>query len=67
MNCFVILTTEANHSLQGVHDRMPLVLKEEDVKRWILDKERAEILLSQAPPLLSSFQEYEQQTLPLFF
>ncbi len=67
MNCFVILTTEANRSLQGVHDRMPLVLKEEDVKRWILDKERAEILLSQVPPLLSSFQEYEQQTLPLFF
>lgn len=65
VNCFVILTTEANQSLQGVHDRMPLVLKKEDVKSWILEKEKAETLQKQVPPLLSSFQEYEQQTLPI--
>ena len=34
VNCFVILTTAANASMQGVHDRMPLILHREQVRPW---------------------------------
>lgn len=49
---FVILTTEANESMSEVHNRMPVVLKEDDVKKWILDNNSTSRILSQVPPLL---------------
>lgn len=61
VNCFVIITTKANESMRAVHDRMPLILKKEAVKDWILRNDRVEELLTQVPPSLSSYQEYEQQ------
>jgi putative SOS response-associated peptidase YedK len=32
---FTILTTSANTLLQTIHDRMPVILKSEDYKRWL--------------------------------
>ena len=32
---FAILTTEANDLMRPLHDRMPVVLQEEDVARWL--------------------------------
>jgi putative SOS response-associated peptidase YedK len=49
---FAILTTEANESMSEVHNRMPVVLKGEDVEKWILDTNSTSRILQQIPPLL---------------
>lgn len=58
---FVILTTDANESVRCVHDRMPLILEEEEVERWLSDNTYWRELLKKVPPELERFQEYEQQ------
>ena len=62
---FVILTTEANDSMSRVHDRMPLILEERQIKDWIFSREKAEEMLGQTPVMLNGSTEYEQQTLDL--
>ena len=42
---FVILTTEANRSMEGIHDRMPLILKKPEIRSWFRDDHRARQLL----------------------
>ena len=32
---FVILTTQANKSMQNVHDRMPLILEKDQIELWL--------------------------------
>ena len=44
-NCFVILTTCANPSVAGVHDRMPLLLESRELEAWIFDNEKLEYFL----------------------
>lgn len=58
---FVILTTRANPSVASVHDRMPLILEEDELEKWIYDNSYAEFLLKKMPVLLKRHQEYEQQ------
>ncbi len=60
---FVILTTEANGSMRPVHDRMPLILKREQIQDWLGDWNAAERLLRQTPMELTRQAEYEQMTL----
>ena len=57
---FTILTTAPNKSMRPVHDRMPLVLKPEEIIPWIQDWDSAEKLLYKTPPLLEHKQEYKQ-------
>ena len=52
INCFVILTTAPNASMDGMHDRMPLVLQREQVRPWLTDPIAAVELLATTPPLL---------------
>lgn len=59
---FAILTTAANSSMKPVHDRMPLLLEETEVKDWILDSNRTTALLQKTPPLLERCTEYEQMS-----
>ena len=59
----MILTTEANASVAGVHSRMPLVLEPDEVKTWILDGNSVSELLKKKPTLLERSQEYEQLSL----
>lgn len=61
---FVVLTTRANPSVASVHDRMPLILEEDELENWIYDNSYAEFLLKKTPVLLKRHQEYEQQRLP---
>lgn len=61
---FVVLTTEANSSVLPVHDRMPLILEENEWKMWLEPEVPAEKFLMKMPALLQRHQEYEQQTLP---
>lgn len=51
-DCFVILTTGPNPSMDGIHDRMPLVLRREQVRPWLTDPAMAVRLLAGRPPLL---------------
>lgn len=62
-NRFMILTTAANESMSSIHDRMPLILPEKEVKNWIFDKTRIKEFLKMKAPALSHFQDYEQMTL----
>lgn len=63
---FVILTTNANGSIEDVHHRMPLILLKEQIKPWILEEEKAREILGQNPSILNRSSDYEQQTLDLF-
>lgn len=49
---FVILTTSANESMEEVHHRMPVVLRNHEVDEWILDDNSVGRILYQTPPLL---------------
>ncbi|MGX7163588.1 SOS response-associated peptidase [Enterococcus massiliensis] len=48
----IILTTEANASVEQIHDRMPLVIEEEQINQWITDIDFAREIISQSMPLL---------------
>lgn len=60
---FVILTAPANVSMKNTHDRMPLILKAEDVLPWMKDDGQLRRYLDKVPPLLSKRAEYEQGTM----
>ncbi len=62
-NRFVILTTAANPSMEPVHNRMPLLLEEEEILPWILDLEAAKKILLKVPYLLDRNTEFEQLSL----
>ncbi|MCI8950988.1 MAG: SOS response-associated peptidase [Lachnospiraceae bacterium] len=60
---FVILTTRANASMEPVHDRMPLILEQNEIVPWILNDQRAAGILHKTPCLLKRKSEYEQLSL----
>ncbi len=60
---FVILTTAANASMEPVHDRMPLILEENEIGAWLFDGSRTKELLEKKPCLLERKADYEQMTL----
>ncbi len=59
-NHFVVLTREANASMLPVHDRMPLLIRKEDVLSWLTDRQAAEEILMQPLPALQAKRDYEQ-------
>ena len=42
---FTILTREAEGCMTGIHSRMPLILRKEDMKVWLFSKQGADKLL----------------------
>lgn len=60
---FVILTTQANVSMEPVHERMPLILEREEVVDWLLEDDAVQELLQKLPPLLERRTEYEQMSI----
>ena len=72
---FVILTTASNSSMKGIHHRMPILLKKEEIQDYLLSKDYAHKMLARSPyelehrlasPATShSETPYEQLTLPL--
>lgn len=51
---FVILTTGANDSMSPVHDRMPVILRHDELEGWISDDSfAAHVLKRRAPELIS--------------
>ncbi|MCR5502076.1 MAG: SOS response-associated peptidase [Lachnospiraceae bacterium] len=59
---FTILTREANSSMEGIHDRMPLLIPKERIGDWLFSEGYRELLGSSMPEL-SAFREYEQLSL----
>jgi putative SOS response-associated peptidase YedK len=45
---FVILTRDSSDAIRFIHDRMPLIMPEELIDRWIAPAEKPETLLSSA-------------------
>lgn len=60
---YVILTTQANASMEPVHDRMPLILEREKAVDWLLEDGMTLSLLCRRPPLLERQTDYEQLSL----
>ncbi len=60
---FVILTKNANASMLRIHDRMPLILSQEQIKPWIFDQTKTNEILKSTPPLLTGFAQIEQLSL----
>lgn len=50
--CFVILTRAANDSMIETHDRMPVTVKENEVRDYLTDYQFAEYALTAAAPEL---------------
>lgn len=59
---FVVLTTAANVSMMPIHDRMPLLISEENMRSWLLDAAFAAEYLKSEMPLLKVYREYEQMS-----
>ena len=60
---FVIITTAANISMKPVHDRMPLILENNEIVPWILEEQSTDKILNKVPELLDCSTEYEQLSL----
>lgn len=60
---FVILTTAANDSVRPVHERMPLILQEEEIHSWIWEDSRICGFLNKSAPQLGRRQDFEQMSL----
>lgn len=57
---FVMLTSPANESMSGIHDRMPLLLTQEDILPWLSDASKTEEFLLKKPHALKKDMDYEQ-------
>jgi putative SOS response-associated peptidase YedK len=61
--CFTILTTAANASVSDVHDRMPVVISQNNIPEWLFDDENAVKLISNEMPMFVAKRDYEQLSL----
>lgn len=68
---FVILTTAANESMKDIHNRMPVLLKEEEIEGWLSSKEEALSFMKRIPEQLKKTKaspkkepEFEQLKFP---
>lgn len=62
----VILTTAANESVRDIHDRMPLILKRDQLDAWVRSADTAAQLLHAEPPLLSYVEAEPPSQLSMF-
>lgn len=60
---FAIITTSANESMAPFHDRMPLIIKKDNVKDWLLDSSSTKDILHQSMPELMALKENQQISL----
>lgn len=58
--CFTILTTAANASMDGIHDRMPLLLTGDMVRSWIFEDKKTDAILASVPYPVVHTQNFQQ-------
>ena len=63
-NEHTIITTLPNESVQGIHDRMPLILNRKDAIKWLMNKD-TERILNSVPSELDVYKNIEQMELEL--
>ena len=67
---FVILTTAANESMKDIHNRMPVLLKEDEIEGWLSSREEAISIMKRIPEQLQKTKaspkepEFEQLRFP---
>lgn len=62
MDCFCIITTEANGSVRSIHDRMPLLLPSDLLQPWLHEAQAtAAILRTPQPELCSARADGQMQ------
>ena len=59
---FVVLTREANESVRCYHDRMPLLLRREELESWLVPGGAFQPLLRAEMPMLRAWKDSEQLT-----
>ena len=57
---YVILTTDANESMQEIHHRMPLILTKKQIAPWLTEPEATKDFLRMTPPILEKTAADEQ-------
>ena len=61
---FVILTTEARGRAAQIHERMPLLLRTDEIRIWLFDDEKTDRFLHREPEeMLECKTDYEQLSL----
>ncbi len=60
---FVIITTAANESVSPVHPRMPLLLTEDEIEKWLNDMADMTAILQQTPGQLQRWVENKQMSM----
>ena len=53
LDCYCILTTQANRSMRPIHPRMPLILSGRLGRRWLSDRHSPADILAITPPELA--------------
>jgi len=61
--CYCILTTEASASVCGIHPRMPVVLRREEIDGWIMEPVTFRRMLKKTPPQLLATAEDNRTSL----
>lgn len=62
---FTILTRQAQGNIADIHDRMPLILKAEQLDLWLDPGLNPQFLIDEEPPRLACQPEITAQDLPL--
>ena len=62
---YVILTSDANESMAPVHDRMPVMLKYDEIFSWITDKDRIDEFISR--PQMELLREQDEGQISMIF
>lgn len=62
-NEVTIITTKANQTMQGIHSRMPLIISQSDIDKWLYGNQYLESFLSSIPEELNIISGYLQQSL----
>ncbi|WP_312634758.1 SOS response-associated peptidase [Oscillibacter sp.] len=60
---YCILTTEANESVRRIHPRMPVVLRREEIRGWLIQPSTFRRMLKKIPPQLLATAEDNQTSL----
>jgi len=58
--CMVIMTHRPNESMEGVHDRMPVILTGDQLTLWLNETEEARQILEMNSPLLKKTPDHPQ-------
>ena len=53
---YVILTTDANQSVQEIHIRMPVIVHQQEIGDWIKNETAMYKILERVPPVLTAAQ-----------